>query len=214
MKRKTKYGACSATAMLLAMVCAACGSDGPSHGAAALKNSCDGVVDAEAIKEARHSENFSRAYDASTTKQSHASAARAVAEETHAAYVCQVRIDGASPSAKNALSIKFEPALQPLFPERQKNSYPSYSAYKLGYGMQATSGAGEADVFFTCQRTGENKPLLVTGILLNDLDLSENTQFRIIFHSAEKMTKLLKCTNKIAFPSAVSMKPLPLMTSG
>ncbi|MFF4549150.1 hypothetical protein [Streptomyces sp. NPDC001435] len=197
-------------AALIVIACAGCGDDKPPHGSAALKEACGAVLDSTTIKEAQRSENFSRLYDATASADSHSSAAKTLLTKDHAAYVCQIALDDDPTPGSAGLSIKFTPGQGRLFSEEQKYSMTSYKAYKLGSGMQATTEAGSADVYFPCKLEDEDTPLYVTGNIYNDLDLSVQSRFRVLFRSSLKMAKLLKCENKISFPSTESMKPLPL----
>lgn len=165
------------------------------------------------IKEAQKSEKFSHVYDATTSGKSHTSAVKTLLTEDHAAYVCQIAIDDDPTPGSGALSIKFTPGEGRLFSEEQTHSMSSYKAYKLGSGIQATIEAESADVYFPCNLKTEDTPLSVTGNIYNDLDLSVQTRFRTLFRSSIKMAKLLKCENKISFPSPTEMKPLPLNKS-
>jgi hypothetical protein len=209
----SRYRVATLGAALILLACAGCGEDKPPHGADALKSACGGVLDSAMIKEAQKSDNFSRAYDVSKSKESHASAAKTVLDDHRAAYVCRIAIDDAPASGDDALWIKFTPGLDSLFPEEENRSFSSYKAYKLGSGMQATTESGSVDVYFPCKLKDENTPLSVTGSLYNDLDLSVETRFRTLFRSSLKMAKLLKCDNKISFPSPEAMRPLPLKKS-
>ncbi|WP_344608418.1 hypothetical protein [Streptomyces glaucus] len=161
------------------------------------------------IKEASRSEDFDRIYDASNSEDSHASAAKTLLMEDRVAYVCEVAIEDAPPSGDKALYIKYTPGQPRLFPEEDKHSYSSYKAYDLGPGMQATIEAGRGDVRFPCN-IKDRDSVSVTGTIYNDLDLSRETRFRILFRSSLKMAKLLKCGNEIKFPASETMKPLPM----
>ncbi|MGW7260986.1 hypothetical protein [Streptomyces sp. NPDC054834] len=206
----SRYRVVTLGATLILLACAGCGEDKPPRGADALKNACGGILDSATVKEAQESDNFSRAYDVSTSKESHASAAKTLLDDNHAAYVCRIAIDDAPASGDDALWIKFTPGLDSLFPEEENRSFSSYKAYKLGSGIQATTESGSADVYFPCKSQDEDAPLPVTGSLYNDLDLSVEARFRTLFRSSLKMAKALKCNNKIRFPSPEKMRPLPL----
>ncbi|MGW0992902.1 hypothetical protein [Streptomyces sp. NPDC002520] len=195
---------------LLVIACTGCGENKPLQGAAGLKKACGGILDSAAVKEAKTSEKFSRAYDASTSQESPTAAAKILLAEDHAAYACKIAVDDAPASGSAGLWIKFTPGLESLFPEEENRSFSSYKAYKLGSGMQATTESGSADVYFPCKLRDQDTPLSVTGSLYNDLDLSVKTRFRTLFRSSLHMAKLLKCENKISFPSPEEMKPLPL----
>ncbi|MGW2702670.1 hypothetical protein [Streptomyces sp. NPDC001340] len=205
----TRYRLVPVGVALLVFACAACGDQKPPHGADALKEACDGILDSAVIKEARASEKFSRLYDNSKS-QSHAAAAKTLLDDERAAYVCRVGVEGAPASEADGLSIKFTPGLESLFPEGENRSFSSYKAYKLGADMQATTEAGSADVYFPCKLQGEGAPVSVTGSLYNDLDLSVEARLKVLFRSSLKMAKLLKCKNTISFPSPEVMKPLPM----
>jgi len=206
----SRYRVATLGGALLVLASAGCGKEKPPHGAAALKKACGGILDSAAIKEAQDSDKFSRAYDESASDESHASAAKILLAEDHAAYVCRITIDDAPASGDDGLWIKFTPGEESLFPEEENRSFSSYKAYKLGSGMQATSEAGSGDVFFPCKLKDQDTPMFLTGTLYNDLDLSVKTRFRILFRSSLKMANLLKCENTISFPSPETMKPLPL----
>ncbi|MEU5595980.1 hypothetical protein [Streptomyces sp. NPDC020298] len=201
-----------ATALLL-LSCAACGDDKPPRGADALKKACGGILDSAEIKEAQKSDSFDRLYDASASGESHASAAKTLLDDDHAAYACRIAIADAPASGDGGLSIKFTPGLDNLFPEQENHSYSSYKAYKLGSGMQATTESGSADLYFPCRLKGQETPISVTGSLYNSLDLSVEIRFRILFRSTLKMVSLLKCENGIKFPAPETMQPLPLKKS-
>ncbi|WP_158709365.1 MULTISPECIES: hypothetical protein [unclassified Streptomyces] len=204
-----QHRALLAGGMLVLLACTGCGGDESAHGGDALKHACDGVLDSAAIKEASKSDKFSRLHDVSKS-ESHASAAKTLIKEDHAAFVCDIGIDDAPPGGNHGLSIKFAPNVGHLFSEEENKSYSSYKAYKLGGGSQATIESGSADVYFTCKRSDTTDPMTVTGTLVNDLDLSEEARLRIIFRSSLKMVKLLKCANAIKFPAPETMKPLPM----
>jgi hypothetical protein len=197
-----------AAAALLTLVCAACGSD-PDNGADALKKACGGVLDSATIKEASENERFSRLHDVSKSEP-YALAAKTILEEDHAAYVCEVAIRDAPVGGGKGLSIEFSPGQRSLFPEHEERSFSGYRAYKLGSDMQATTESGSASVYFHCKVKGREDSLTVTGEMNNELDLSVDTRFRVLFRSSEKMVKLLKCANSIDFPAPETMKPFPM----
>jgi hypothetical protein len=195
--------------LFVLLTCTGCGGDESAHGGDALKHACDGVLDSAAIKEASKSDKFSRLHDVSKS-ESHASAAKTLIKDNHAAFVCDIAIDDAPPGGDHGLSIAFTPNVGHLFSEEENKSYSSYKAYKLGEGSQATIESGSADVYFTCKRSDTADPMTVTGTLINDLDLSEETRLRVLFRSSMEMVKLLKCTNTLKFPAPETIKPLPM----
>ncbi|MGC4994892.1 hypothetical protein [Streptomyces sp. DT195] len=194
---------------LLILVSTGCGDEGSPRGAEALKTACSGIIDSSTINEARKSADFDDLHVASSSV-SHASAAKTLLAQDHAAYTCRISRSDSPESRSDALWIKFTPGLDRLFPEEQDQSYTSYRAYKLGNGMQATMEAGSADVYFICQARNGDPGFSVTGSLYSTLELSPESRFRALFHSSRKMTKLLKCENEIKFPDPVTMKYLPL----
>ncbi|RZU44814.1 hypothetical protein EV284_2290 [Streptomyces sp. BK022] len=194
---------------LTLLTSAGCGADSSPHGAEALKTACDGIIDSSAINEARTSSDFDDLH-VSAKSTSHASAAKALLDEDHAAYACRISRSNSPELRSDALYIKFTPGLKSLFPEDQEQSYSSYRAYKLGNGMQATMEAGSADVYYPCQTKNRDSSFSVTGSFFSTLDLSPETRFRTLFRSSEKMSELLKCENDIKFPDPATMKYLPL----
>jgi hypothetical protein len=194
---------------VLALTCAGCGDDAPAHGADALKDACGGVLDSAMIKESSNSDKFDRLRDTSKS-ESHESAAKTLLEEDHAAYVCEISIDDAPVGGDRGLSLKYIPDGGHLFPENEKRSFSGYKAYALNDGMQALTESGSASVYFPCEVQDREDPVTVTGELDNSLDLSVNTQFRVLFSSSKRMVKLLKCTNPIKFPAPETMKPFPM----
>ncbi|MET8690934.1 hypothetical protein ACFTT0_25025 [Streptomyces bauhiniae] len=161
------------------------------------------------IDEARTSSDFDDLHVAAKST-SHASAAKTLLDEDHAAYACRISRSDSSDSRSDALYIKFTPGLNSLFPEEQEQSYSSHRAYKLGNGMQATMEAGSADVYYPCKVKGTDSPFSVTGSFYSTLDLRPETRFRTLFRSSQEMSKLLNCENDIKFPDPATMKYLPL----
>ncbi|MGW4221837.1 hypothetical protein ACWEG1_00090 [Streptomyces bauhiniae] len=194
---------------LTLLTSAGCGADSSPHGADALKTACDGIIDSGAINEARTSSDFDDLHVAAKST-SHASAAKTLLDEDHAAYACRISRSDSPESRSDAVSIKFTPGLNSLFPEDQEQSYSSYTAYKLGNGMQATMEAGSADVYYPCKVKGKDSSFSVTGSFYSTLDLRPETRFRTLFRSSQEMSKLLKCENNIDFPDPATMKYLPL----
>ncbi|MGW5048897.1 hypothetical protein [Streptomyces griseoluteus] len=194
---------------LTLLTSAGCGADSSPHGADALKTACDGIIDADAIDEARVSSDFDDLHVAAKST-SHASAAKTLLDEDHAAYACRISRSDSPESRSDALYIKFTPGLNSLFPKDQQQSYSTYRAYKLGNGIQATMEAGSADVYYLCKTKGRDSSLSVTGSFYSTLDLRPETRFRTLFRSSQKMSKLLKCENDIKFPDPATMKYLPL----
>ncbi|MFF9395215.1 hypothetical protein [Streptomyces griseoluteus] len=194
---------------LTLLTSAGCGADSSPHGAEALKTACDGIIDSSAIDEARTSSDFNDLHVAAKST-SHASAAKTLRDEDHAAYACRISRSDSPESRSDALYIKFMPGLKSLFPEDQEQSYSSYRAYKLGNGIQATMEAGSADVYYPCKTEDRDSSFSVTGSFYSTLDLRPETRFRTLFRSSEKMSKLLKCENDIKFPDPATMKYLPL----
>ncbi|GHE73791.1 hypothetical protein [Streptomyces griseoaurantiacus] len=204
-----KYLLLAGTAALT-LTCAGCGDDAPAHGADALKDACGGVLDRATIKESSGDDKFDRLRDTSKS-ESHESAAKILLEEDHAAYVCEISIDDAPAGGDRGLSINYIPDGGHLFPENEKRSFSGYKAYALGGGMQATTESGSASVYFPCKVQDREDPVAVTGEIDNDLDLSVDTQFRVLFRSSNRMVELLKCTNAIDFPAPETMKPFPMI---
>ncbi|WP_369193419.1 hypothetical protein [Streptomyces djakartensis] len=206
----TRQQAFSAFALaILAATCVGCGEDGSPHGRAAVEQACDGVVDSAAIREAERNDRFEQLFvKGPASGDSHSKAAQELISTEQAAYACELSIDDTTGWDKG-LSIKFIPGPERLFPERENRSFDSYKAYKLGSGIQATSESGLAAVFFPCQRRDDEQPNYITGTFFNDLDLTVQTQFRVLFRSSAKMIKLLKCENEIQFPAPDAMKALP-----
>ncbi|NEB91829.1 hypothetical protein [Streptomyces bauhiniae] len=188
---------------------AGCSADSSPHGADAMKTACDGIIDSGAINEARTSSDFDDLHVASDST-SHASAAKTILSEDHAAYACRISRNDSTEPKSDALYIKYTPGLNRLFPADQAQSYSSYRAYKLGSGMQATMEAGGADIYYPCHTKGKDAPFSVTGSFYSTLDLLPETRFRTLFRSTEEMSKLLKCENSIKFPDPEKMKSLPL----
>ncbi|MFJ6908541.1 hypothetical protein [Streptomyces griseoluteus] len=194
---------------LTLLTSAGCGADSSPHGADALKTACDGIIDSSAIDEARTSSDFGDLHVAAKST-SHASAAKTLLDEDHAAYACRISRSGSPESRSDALYVKFTPGLNSLFPEDQEQSYSSYRAYKLGNGIQATMEAGSADVYYLCRTKGRDSSFSVTGSFYSTLDLRAETRFRTLFRSSQKMSELLNCENDIKFPDPATMKYLPL----
>ncbi|MGA5324075.1 hypothetical protein ACPCIU_26980 [Streptomyces seoulensis] len=195
---------------LTLLTIAGCGADSSPRGADALKTACDGIIDSSTISEARSSSEFDDLHVAPGSA-SHASAAKTLLNEDHAAYACRISRSDSPESRSDALYIKFTPGLNSLFPKDQEQSYSTYKAYRLGGGMQATTEAGSADIYYPCQAKGKESPLSVTGSFYSTLDLGTETRFRTLFRSAREMSKLLKCENEIKFPDPAQMKSLPLL---
>ncbi|WP_329015781.1 hypothetical protein [Streptomyces sp. NBC_01601] len=205
----SRWGAIALGMALIAVTCTGCGDDTKSHGEAALKDACEGVLGSGLIKEARASEEFDSLHTADG-ERSHAAASKSLTKKGHAAYTCLLDDEDSSTSESGALSIKFSPNRGALFPEDQKQSYSAYKAYRLENGMQAISESGSATVYFECRSPYRTSPFPVTGRFQTDLDLSDQAEFQALFSSSRKMVGLLKCENEIKFPDPATMKYLPL----
>ncbi|MFG3122008.1 hypothetical protein ACGFYO_08395 [Streptomyces sp. NPDC048201] len=204
-----RVGSITLGVALFLLVSTGCGKEGSPHGAEALKTACGDIIDSRTINEARKSADFDDLHVASSSV-SHASAAKTLLSQDHAAYTCRISRSDSPESRSDALWVKFTPGLNRLFPEEQDQSYTSYRAYKLGNGMQATMEAGSADVYFMCQAQNGDPDLSVTGSFYTTLELSTESRFRTLFSSSRKMVQLLKCENEIEFPDPAKMKYLPL----
>lgn len=196
-------------AALTILPCVGCTEDESPRGAVAMKESCEGILDETAVKEAAKKDKFERIYEVTAPEESHAAAAEAVSAEDHAAYVCRLAFADAADTSDDALWLRFTPNLSRLFPEGENRSRGYFKAYKLNSGMQAAIRSTSTDIYFFCDRKDQRTPFSVTGTLYNDLNLSTKTRFAVIFRSAVKLIHSLKCTNEIKFPSPNTMKPLP-----
>ncbi|MEV7196113.1 hypothetical protein AB0N81_30570 [Streptomyces sp. NPDC093510] len=204
--KRSSAGSIAALILLFPVACTA--DDEPLHGAAALKSACSGVFDAGSIKEAKKSTKIDQVR--ADRQEDYPAAARALVDEKRMVKVCSIPFEGDPADGSSAFRIQFHVGDEPLFPRNEKRSTSGYRAYGLKSGLQATSESGSSDVFFPCTPKGSISSVDVTASLYNDLDLVEQTRFRILFRSTEKMIAALKCKNEVTLPRPESMRPFPV----